>query len=116
MRRSPSRARPATFSSAAASRYACANPQAARRPAASRQPRPPRYRARSAAGPRRRASASLALLANLPVTVLRTPGVAIAVRISEMTSVLAALFVGVRNRNANHVTLGVGEHHRLLRP
>jgi hypothetical protein len=39
----------------------------------------------------------------------------IAVGISEVTSVLAALFVGVRNRNANHITLGIGEHHRVLR-
>src|SRR5579863_4872867 len=47
MRRSPSPARPATFSSAAASKYVCANPQPARRPVASPQRRrPPRCRAR----------------------------------------------------------------------
>src|ERR1700722_7728434 len=116
MRRSPSPARPATFSSAAASKYACASPQAPRRPAVSRQRLPPRYHTRSAAVPRRRTAAWLALLATLPVTVLSAPGVAVAVGISEVPSVLAALFVGVRDRNANHVALGVGEHHRVLRP
>src|ERR1700759_4668331 len=42
MRRSPSRLRPATFSSGGASKSACANPQAARRPAACRPRRRPR--------------------------------------------------------------------------
>src|ERR1700722_2959328 len=116
MKRSPSRARPATFSSAAVSKYVYANPQAPRRPGASRQRRRPRYHARSAVGPHRRALTWLALLANLPVTVLRAPSVTIAVGISEVTSVLAALFVGVRDRNANHVALGIGEHHHALRP
>src|ERR1700735_2015586 len=58
----------------------------------------------------------LILLTDAPFTVLGAPGVAVSIGIAEMTPVLAALLVTVRDGNAHHLALGVGEQHGILCP
>jgi hypothetical protein len=53
--------------------------------------------------------------ANRAFAVLAAPGVAVAVGISEMMPVLAALLVAVCDVNSDHLAVRIRKHHRVLR-
>ena len=66
---------------------------------------------------KKRTGADCALLADLfvGVAVLGAPGVTVAVGITEVTSILAALLVGVCDRNSDHLAVHIRKHRMAVR-